>query len=130
MNGSSGSQTQNGKAFEYALAKAFEQITRAVLTENEACIRARVCFESQNPKRQSLLERAGAEMALFLQAHASNTLTSTPSSLQEDAAGISGDVRDIIISVQNGEIGISAKVNHAAVKHSRLSGISKNSISF
>jgi hypothetical protein len=121
MSGSSGSQTQHGKAFEYALAKAFEEITGAILVENAACIRARACFESQNPKMQSLLERAGAEMAMFLQAHDANTLTSAYISLQEDAAGISGDVRDIIISVQNGEIGISAKVNHAAVKHSRLS---------
>ncbi|MDR1218424.1 MAG: HaeIII family restriction endonuclease [Treponema sp.] len=121
MSGSSGSQTRNGKAFEYALAKAFEEITKAILVENEACLRAKACFESQNPKMQSLLERAGAEMGMFLQAYDSNTLTSAHISLQEDAAGISGDVRDVIISVQNVEIGISAKVNHAAVKHSRLS---------
>ncbi|MDR1072217.1 MAG: HaeIII family restriction endonuclease [Treponema sp.] len=121
MSSSSGSQTRNGKAFEYALAKAFEKITRATFTENEACLRAKACFESQNENRQSLFERAGAEMAMFLQAHDPNILTSKHIFLQEDAAGIFGDVRDIIIDVQTGEIGISAKVNHAAVKHSRLS---------
>jgi hypothetical protein len=121
MSASSGSQTKNGKSFEYAIAKSFEEITGAVLIENEAYTRAKACFEAQTAKRQTLLERAGAEMSMFLQAHDSNTLTSAHISLQEDSIGISGDVRDVIISVQSGEIGISAKVNHAAVKHSRLS---------
>jgi hypothetical protein len=121
MSDSSGSQTQNGKAFEYALATAFKKITSAVLTESKACAQARTCFESLNVKRQDLLNHAGAEMSMFLQAHDSNVLTSTHIYLQEDAAGVSGDARDIIIYCQNGEFGISAKVNHAAVKHSRLS---------
>uniref|UniRef100_UPI003007F3A2 HaeIII family restriction endonuclease n=1 Tax=Acinetobacter haemolyticus TaxID=29430 RepID=UPI003007F3A2 len=40
-----------------------------------------------------------------------------------DKAGESGDVRDVLAlrSSQNWEIGISAKNNHRAVKHSRLS---------
>jgi hypothetical protein len=40
-----------------------------------------------------------------------------------DAEGQSGDVRDVIAirSMQNWQIGISAKNNHKAVKHSRLS---------
>jgi hypothetical protein len=121
MGGISGSQTRNGKAFEYALAKAFEKTTGAILLENEPYIQAKSCFEFQNAKKQSLLERAGDEMSLFLQAHDLRISTSKHISLQEDVAGIDGDVRDIIISIQNGEIGISAKVNHAAVKHSRLS---------
>jgi hypothetical protein len=121
MGGISGSQTSNGKAFEYALTKAFEKLTGAVLIEDEACARTRACFVSQNEKIQSLMERAGVEMSLFLRAHDLRIQDSKHISLQEDSAGIAGDVRDIIISIQNGEIGISAKVNHAAVKHSRLS---------
>jgi hypothetical protein len=117
----SGSQTLNGKAFEYILAKSFEKITGAILNKNNACKQAKTCFESQSAKRQSLMERAGNEMALFLQAHDPGILTSKRISLQEDSAGITGDVRDIIIFIQNGEIGISAKVNHSAIKHSRLS---------
>ncbi len=44
--------------------------------------------------------------------------------IQSDLEGISGDVRDIVISKKktNWEIGISLKHNHFAVKHSRLSG--------
>ena len=40
-----------------------------------------------------------------------------------DKAGQSGDVRDVLAirSLQKWEIGISAKNNHRAVKHSRLS---------
>ena len=43
--------------------------------------------------------------------------------IQSDIEGITGDVRDIVISRknQNWEIGISLKHNHFAVKHSRLS---------
>jgi len=121
MSGMSGSQTRNGKAFEYILANSFRKITGAVLVENNACLRARTCFESQTAKRQTLMERAGDEMSLFLQAHDLRISTSKRISLQEDAEGIAGDVRDIIIFSQNDEIGISAKVNHSAIKHSRLS---------
>jgi hypothetical protein len=48
--------------------------------------------------------------------------------IQPDSAGISGDVRDILtLRLKYGwEVGISAKKNHTAVKHSRLS----NSIDF
>ena len=44
-------------------------------------------------------------------------------SIQSDLEGISGDVRDIVISRKDSswEIGISLKHNHFAVKHSRLS---------
>lgn len=43
-------------------------------------------------------------------------------SLQADAEGIKGDVRDVLcIRKKNGwEIGLSCKHNHHAVKHSRL----------
>ena len=43
--------------------------------------------------------------------------------LVSDKAGQTGDVRDVLIirSIQKWEIGISAKNNHRAVKHSRLS---------
>ena len=44
-------------------------------------------------------------------------------SIQPDAAGMAGDVRDVVcLRKQNGwEIGFSCKHNHHAVKHSRLS---------
>lgn len=44
--------------------------------------------------------------------------------LQQDVAGETGDVRDIVISRKDirWEIGLSIKHNHFAVKHSRLSG--------
>jgi len=40
-----------------------------------------------------------------------------------DSSGIKGDVRDVLLTrqTQNWEIGLSAKNNHSAVKHSRLS---------
>ena len=41
--------------------------------------------------------------------------------IQDDGHGRLGDVRDILVHYQDGEIGISAKHNHSAVKHPRLS---------
>ncbi len=43
--------------------------------------------------------------------------------IMADSAGQEGDVRDILTirAVQKWEIGVSAKNNHKAVKHSRLS---------
>ena len=40
---------------------------------------------------------------------------------QNDEVGFEGDVRDIVISRKNFEIGLSIKHNHDAIKHSRLS---------
>jgi len=40
---------------------------------------------------------------------------------QKDEVAIKGDVRDIVISRKNFEIGLSIKHNHDAIKHSRLS---------
>ncbi len=42
-------------------------------------------------------------------------------SLQTDSKGQEGDVRDVIITIDKWEIGLSCKHNHEAVKHSRLS---------
>ncbi|WP_404978351.1 HaeIII family restriction endonuclease [Bartonella sp. MM73XJBT.G] len=41
--------------------------------------------------------------------------------LKEDSVGVKGDVRDIILKVLENPIGISAKHNHSAIKHPRLS---------
>jgi len=62
---------------------------------------------------------------LRLEPQLTTPLTNVPLylSIQEDARGQQGDVRDILcIRRQNEwEIGLSCKHNHAAVKHSRLS---------
>ncbi len=86
-------QTKNGKAFEYAILKEFEEklqkITKVNVIDNDAFQTAKKHFASFESNFQSQ----------------------------------SGDVIDVVIirSIQKWEIGISAKNNHKAVKHSRLS---------
>ncbi len=41
--------------------------------------------------------------------------------MQSDTRGKGGDVRDVIIHTQSGEVGVSAKHRHKAAKHPRLS---------
>lgn len=42
--------------------------------------------------------------------------------LASDSLGQDGDVRDVIVNCGDKKIGFSCKTNHAAFKHSRLSG--------
>ncbi len=114
-------QTSNGKSFEYALALAFHKITNAPIQQNTSLDVARVCYEKLDTDHKIILETASNETALFLQAHDSNLLKAKSILLQADGVGIQGDVRDIVIEVPKSPIGISAKHNHTAVKHSRLS---------
>jgi len=128
----SGIQTKNGKAFEYACLNAlynllsqeqgieveyapqfetarnfFMELPEDLRYKNmqaaHAAVRVIVRLEPQ-------LKQAGKNVPLYL-------------SLQTDAQGRAGDVRDVIcLRKQSGwEIGLSCKHNHHAVKHSRLS---------
>jgi len=75
--------------------------------------------------RMNLGANAATKVILRLEPQLEAPLTNVPLylSIQEDAMGIQGDVRDVLcIRRQNQwEIGLSCKHNHTAVKHSRLS---------
>ncbi len=114
-------QNINGKAFEYTLAIAFYQITKAKIQENSSFEVAKNCYRSLEDLHKYILEKASSEAAMFLQAHDARVTNARSILLQDDGVGIQGDVRDIVIEVPKGQIGISAKYNHAAIKHSRLS---------
>ncbi|WP_419196699.1 HaeIII family restriction endonuclease [Bartonella grahamii] len=75
-----------------------------------------------NDTEKRLLNLASIEAAVFLQLHDKNIRNTKTIILQEDSVGIKGDVRDIILKVPENPIGISAKHNHSAIKHPRLSG--------
>ncbi|MBI3639047.1 MAG: HaeIII family restriction endonuclease [Thaumarchaeota archaeon] len=125
-------QTQSGKAFEYAIAIALynklnngQQVT---LIEDDNFHNALNYYERyEQPKQQDYNKAAIAaidhitQLEPRLEHPISNEGITI--SIQSDQMGESGDIRDIITvrSTQNWEIGFSAKNNNDAVKHSRLS---------
>ncbi|MCH8533724.1 MAG: HaeIII family restriction endonuclease [Flavobacteriaceae bacterium] len=127
------SQTINGKAFEYALLIEFYErlnnITNVSITENEPYLTAKGFFESFKEEEQDtfrITASASINFLIDIEPRLSNGINQDDILLLElvsDQAGQTGDVRDVLIirSLQKWEIGISAKNNHRAVKHSRLS---------
>lgn len=126
-------QTQKGKAFEYACLKAlYDQLSRdqEVLTEEtEAYHTAKVFYEELDAITTNKMDkaaRAALKIITRLEPQLENSDGNSPLYLkiQEDAKGIAGDVRDVVCGrrQKDWEIGFSCKHNHTAVKHSRLSG--------
>lgn len=126
-------QTINGKAFEYALLNEFSErlkvLTSVTIIQNEPFKTALKCFLSFDEKEQSHYQLVASFSVNFLLdieprlANGINLEDILQLEIVADKAGQSGDVRDVLMirSLQNWEIGISAKNNHRAVKHSRLS---------
>jgi HaeIII restriction endonuclease len=127
------SQTINGKAFEYALLKEFFERLKTVSTvsvvENDPYKTALKYFLSFNEKERSnyrLTASFAVNFLLDIEPRLSNSINDKDIlqlEIVSDKEGQTGDVRDILAirSIQKWEIGISAKNNHRAVKHSRLS---------
>jgi len=126
-------QTINGKAFEYALLNEFlerlQPLTTVLAVKNEPYKTAERCFLSFNEKEQghySLVASFAVNFLIDIEPRLSNGIGKEDVlhlEIVSDKMGQSGDVRDVLAirSTQNWEIGISAKNNHRAVKHSRLS---------
>lgn len=130
-------QNDNGKAFEYALGfvltKKVSEFTTVEFVEDARHMTCKSAFESATLSEQERFTASAAlplatlfrlEPAICNPKGADDILYVA---LNSDAAGIAGDVRDVLLSRKNSrgrtiwEIGISAKNNHDAVKHSRLS---------
>jgi hypothetical protein len=127
-----GIQTANGKAFEYACVLAvyreLSSIQKIELEESPQIITAAKLYEGMTEEMQRTLDKAAVAAFRVIrrlepQLWEANGNEPLYLSLQADAAGIAGDVRDVLcIRKQNDwQIGFSCKHNHHAVKHSRLS---------
>ena len=127
-----GSQTQNGKAFEYAcviaLYNALKDKVRIEIEESKQLYTAENFFEKldESVKIKYLLAANAATKIIFrLEPQLENEKEFIPLyiSVQSDAEGIRGDVRDVVCMRKQNQwqLGISCKHNHHAVKHSRLS---------
>lgn len=129
-------QVENGKAFEYAIAKAYydyfeDSGVTAFFQADEHYQNAKICFEIQNEDSKASFYTAAMKTIETMVAIEPG-LTSPREKedwlrirLASDREGAFGDVRDVIFSRNYNnaawEMGISAKNNHDAVKHSRLS---------
>lgn len=126
-------QTINGKAFEYAILNEFLErlkiLTSVSVLENDPYKTAIKCFVSFDEKEQShykLVASFAVNFLLDIEPRLANDISDKDILQLEivaDKAGQNGDVRDVLAirSLQKWEIGISAKNNHRAIKHSRLS---------
>ncbi|WKZ24841.1 MAG: HaeIII family restriction endonuclease [Patescibacteria group bacterium] len=126
-------QMTTGKSFEYALLISFEEKlknkTNLVIIKNSSFDVAKSCFDSVsiNEKSEYLLSASFAVNFLIdIEPRLSNDIGKNDIlqlEILSDYYGKAGDVRDIIAIrlLQKWEIGVSAKNNHKAVKHSRLS---------
>ncbi len=127
------SQTINGKAFEFALLKEFLERLKAITTvsvvENGPFKTALKCYLNFNEKEQSnysLVASFAVNFLIDIEPRLSNGISDKDIlqlEIVSDKEGQTGDVRDVLAirSLQKWQIGISAKNNHRAVKHSRLS---------
>ncbi len=126
-------QMITGKSFEYALLIQFEEKlkdkTNIEVIKNTAFDIAKNCFENVSSLEQSeyLLSASFAvNFMMDIEPRLSNDAGKSDIlqlEILSDYHGESGDVRDILAIrlLQKWEIGVSAKNNHYAVKHSRLS---------
>ena len=119
-------QVENGKAFEFSIAKHFAEKLNVPLQQNSSLKVASSCYIKLHDNMRHWIDRAADESTTFLLCHDKQFEKAESVYLQEDRMGVQGDVRDILLQIPKLNLGISAKHNHKAVKHSRLS----NSIDF
>ena len=131
----SNKQVIYGKAFEYALTTQYVCYFKkhnivTDLIKNEAYKTAQNCYLSCTEKERQFFDAAADHTIgtiIKLEPgldHPNGEEDVLKVTMMSDAAGQSGDVRDVVFSRSKPawEIGFSAKNNHDAVKHSRLSG--------
>ncbi|MDD2589555.1 MAG: HaeIII family restriction endonuclease [Fermentimonas sp.] len=127
-------QTTTGKAFEYALlkelyVKIISLDKKVEIINNDPYNSAKNCFESFSVKEKELyssVSNKAVEFLIDIEPRLINEISDLDTlelEILSDSEGQSGDVRDVIAIrlSQKWEIGVSAKNNHRAVKHSRLS---------
>jgi hypothetical protein len=126
-------QMVTGKAFEYAILSEFKEklnkVTNVEVIKNDAYGVAKDCFnkvQHQEQGRYLLTASFAVNFLMDIEPRLSNDIDENDVLQLEiltDYQGQLGDVRDILAIrvIQKWEIGVSAKNNHHAVKHSRLS---------
>lgn len=117
------SQSDSGKAWEYGLARAFaDQLSKATpLAVNWPRTRSQDAYDLLPTQEKKRINKAARESVDFLYAHDERLEHTDYVIMQSDQEGRYGDVRDVLVCTAKGNVGISAKHRHKALKHSRLS---------
>ena len=115
------SQTESGKAWEFGLAIKCADVFNCSLNFDSSRLVAQNSYYLLPQSERNRMNKAAGEVAAFLLAHDTRFSSVSDITIQPDKAGQKGDVRDLIFNTAKGEIGISAKHRHNALKHSRLS---------
>lgn len=117
------SQVINGKAFEWAVGNEIVESYNFKLQDDNVAKQNKECFlhkQITQAKRENFLSSAKkAVKHIFEKEHLVESKGVV--SFLPDHKGRDGDVRDIVLTSNNKELGISCKTNHDAFKHSRLS---------
>ncbi len=133
MASTNSKQMTTGKSFEYALLVQFEEKlkdkTNLEVVKNSAFEVAKSCFGSVSDTERSeymLSSSFAVNFLMDIEPRLSNDIGKDDIlqlEILSDYHGKTGDVRDVLAIrlLQKWEIGVSAKNNHKAVKHSRLS---------
>jgi len=117
-------QTINGKAFEWAVADALASTTGFLIHMDRFAQYANECYQRISTGKRSTLIRAATSAATHLLDKEASVVRAAKQgaiSINSDAAGQVGDVRDVLMTCGKKTIGFSCKANHEALKHSRLS---------
>ena len=115
-------QVRSGKGFEYGIAFQLQEIAQAKLVNSVHLETAERYFSKCDKKEQKKIMGSAKEIVIFLTRHETRIKQQSCSvKIQSDQEGARGDVRDVIIDTPDGEVGISAKNRHFAVKNPRLS---------
>ncbi len=124
MSSAKSPQVDNGRAFEYSVAQALSVALGVELIESSSSTNARQSYKMISEKLRNRFDEASIKVSQHLIEKESTLFENRATAiwLPSDSVGQKGDVRDIIIGTEKGEIGISCKTNHDAFKHSRLSG--------
>lgn len=112
------SQTLRGKAFEYAVAQAFATHLGVPLDSASSATAKRHYNSCED---SPLFDRAAREATLFLVANDRTFDDAQGVRLQSYQVAQGGDVRDVLVDVRDGRIGISAKNNSDEMRALRLS---------
>jgi len=123
-------QAATGKAFEYSILEQVvnifnEKSINIEIIENTSYTIAKGFFDDFTEVEQNkytLASIAGLHY-IFESENQIFTYNDVKICIQDDSQGILGDVRDVVLKSETAgyEIGFSAKNNHKALKHSRLS---------